>query len=84
MVENTRKGTLSDAISSVSTMDIIDSFAVPNRTRRGRTYILCPGHDDHNFGSCYIDKNDNGYYCYVCGEHVQKWEMVLKLNGIEI
>ena len=78
---NVRKGTLSDAIDSVSTLDIIESFDVPNRTRRGRTYILCPGHDDKHFGSCYVDKNDNGYYCYVCGEHVTKWQMVLKLNG---
>jgi hypothetical protein len=78
---NIRKGTLSDAIDLVTTIDIVDAFDVPNKTRRGRTYILCPGHDDKHFGSCYIDKNDNGYYCYVCGEHVTKWNMVLKLNG---
>lgn len=76
-----RKGTLSDAIEVVSTMDIVESFAVPYKKRNGKTYLLCPGHDDKHFGSCYIDKNDNGYYCYACGEHVQKWDMVLKLNG---
>lgn len=81
MATSTRKGTLSDAIGSVSTMDIIDAFGIPNKTRRGRTYLLCPGHDDRNFGSCYVDKNDNGYYCYVCGEHVNKWNMVLRLVG---
>lgn len=80
-MENTRKGTLCDAISEVSTIDIIEHFDVPNVTRRGRTYILCPGHDDTHFGSCYVDKNDNGYYCYVCAEHVTKWRMVLQLNG---
>lgn len=77
----TRKGKLSDAIDAVTTMEIVDAFGVPNRTRRGRTYLICPSHDDHEFGSCYIDKNDNGYYCYVCGEHVDKWNMVLRLNG---
>ena len=77
----TRKGKLSDAIDAVTTMEIVDAFGVPNRTRRGRTYLICPSHDDHEFGSCYIDKNDNGYYCYVCGEHVDKWNMVLYLNG---
>lgn len=80
-MESVRNGTLSDAIEAVSTLDIIEAFDIPNKTRRGRTYILCPGHEDKHFGSCYIDKNDNGYYCYVCGEHVQKWQMVLKLNG---
>ena len=81
MEANTRKGTLSDAIESVTTMDIIEAFDIPHKTRRGRIYLLCPGHDDKHFGSCYVDKNDNGYYCYVCGEHVDKWDMVLKLNG---
>lgn len=76
-----RKGTLSDAINAVSTMDIVEDFNVPYMIKRGRTYLLCPGHDDTHFGSCYIDKNDNGYYCYVCGEQVTKWNMVLQLNG---
>ena len=76
-----RTGTLSDAIESVTTMDIVEAFGVPYQIRRGRTYLLCPGHDDTHFGSCYIDKNDNGYYCYVCGEQVTKWYMVLLLNG---
>lgn len=80
-MEKARKGTLSDAIEAVSTMDIIDAFDIPNKTRRGRMYLLCPGHDDRHFGSCYVDKNDNGYYCYVCGEHVNKWNMVLRLSG---
>jgi hypothetical protein len=80
-MKTARKGTLSDAIASVSTLDIVEAFDIPHKTRRGRTYLLCPSHDDTHFGSCYIDKNDNGYYCYVCGEHVNKWNMVLNLNG---
>lgn len=76
-----RKGTLSDAIAMVTTMDIVESFGVPYEEKRGKIYLLCPGHDDRHFGSCYIDKNDDGYYCYVCSEHVPKWEMVLLLNG---
>jgi hypothetical protein len=79
-MEATRKGTLSDAIEAVTTLDIVEAFDIPHKTKRGRTYILCPGHDDKHFGSCYIDKNDNGYYCYVCGKHVTKWEMALMLH----
>ena len=81
METKNRKGTLSDAIDAVSTLDIVEEFDIPHKTQRGRTYLLCPGHDDRHFGSCYVDKNDNGYYCYVCGEHVTKWQMVLQLNG---
>ena len=77
----TRKGTLSDAVALVSTMDIVEAFDVPYQARRGKTYLICPGHEDQHFGSCYIDKRDNGYYCYVCKEYVDKWNMVLKLNG---
>lgn len=76
-----REGTLKDAIEAVSTMDIVEHFKVPYEKRRGRTLILCPGHDDHSFGSCFIDNSDNGYYCYACKEWVNKWKMVLKLNG---
>lgn len=76
-----RRGTLSNAIDAVCTLEILDAFEIPHKTKRGRTYLLCPGHDDVHYGSCYVDKNDNGYYCYVCGEHVTKWEMVLKLTN---
>lgn len=80
-MEATKNGTLSDAIALVSTADIIDTFEIPSKTRRGRTYLLCPGHDDQHFGSCYVDKKDDGYYCYVCGKHVRKWDMVVQLCG---
>ena len=83
METTTRKGTLSDAINMVPTMEIIEYFGVPYKIRRGKIYILCPNpdHDDRHFGSCYVDKNDDGYYCYPCGAHVNKWNMVLQLNG---
>ena len=74
-------GTLTDAIEAVSTMDIVEHFSIPYQERRGRIYLLCPGHTDNHFGSCYVDKNDNGYYCYVCSEHVRKWDMLKKVSG---
>ena len=77
----TGNGTLSEAIEAVSTMDIVETFGVPHVERRGRVLLLCPGHTDHDFGSCYIDKNDNGYYCYACAEHVRKWDMLKKVSG---
>ena len=78
-----RKGTLANAIDAVSTMDIVEGFDIPYRIKNGKTYILCPNpsHDDRHFGSCYIDRKDNGYYCYACSEHASKWQLVLYLNG---
>ena len=75
------EGTLSEAIQAVSTMEIVRQFDVPFQQRNGKVYLICPGHDDSHFGSCYIDKNDNGYYCYACNEHVDKWNMLLKVSG---
>ena len=77
-------GTLQDAIEALSTEECVDILGIPKMHRRGFTYLLCPGHDDKNFGSCYIDKRrDDGYYCYVCGEHVAKWDMVAKVEGFD-
>jgi hypothetical protein len=76
-----QKGTLADAIATVTTLEIVEDFDIPYKIHRGRIYLLCPGHPDIHFGSCYVDKNDNGYYCYVCGEHVDKWTMVLRLKN---
>lgn len=83
MEKTTHKGTLSDAINKVSTIDIIEFYNVPHQARRGKIYILCPNpdHNDMHYGSCYVDKDDDGYYCYPCGAHVNKWNMVLQLNG---
>lgn len=73
---------LHDAIAAVPTFDIVEHFGVPYMERKGRVYLLCPGHNDTHFGSCYIDqKEDDGYYCYACAEHVNKWNMVKKLSG---
>ena len=76
------EGTLSDAIRETSTEMIIDEFGIPSLHKGGKIQILCPGHDDHSFGSCFVDRNDNGYFCYACGnKHVNKWDMLLQVSG---
>lgn len=42
--------------------------------RRRRISVLCPGHDDHHFGSCYITAN--GCRCYVCNKEYDVIDMV--------
>ena len=75
------EGNLSDALHAVSTMDIVEEFGIAHMSKKDKVYLLCPGHDDAHFGSCYIDKNDDGYYCYACSEHVRKWDMLKKVSG---
>lgn len=43
---------------------VAESLGIPMQTRGSKTLILCPAHDDHNFGSCFV--NRRGYYCYSC------------------
>ena len=73
---------LDTAIDMVDNEDIIDIFGVPKQVRNNKVYILCPGHDDKRFGSCYLDqKAHSGYFCYACGKWVSKFHMVQQITG---
>ncbi|MBQ7818633.1 MAG: hypothetical protein IJ341_02930 [Bacteroidales bacterium] len=39
---------------------------IPIKYEHKNTYILCPAHNDKNFGSCYLKEN-NRFVCYSCG-----------------
>lgn len=42
--------------------------------RRRRISVLCPGHDDRHFGSCYITAG--GCRCFVCDKEYDVFDMV--------
>lgn len=52
-------------------LDCMDDY---HDYRRRRISVLCPGHDDHHFGSCYITAN--GCRCYVCDKEYDVIDMV--------
>lgn len=54
--------TLKELIDIETVVDLLD---IPIKYVGKRIQILCPCHNDHNFGSCYID--NNGFHCYSCG-----------------
>ena len=45
--------------------------------KRGSKYsILCPEHNDGNFGNCYL--TPKGYICYACGAKGDAYKLVMK------
>ena len=50
-------------------MDIEDT-----RFEKSKISVLCPGHDDRNYGSCYLD--ERGCRCYVCNRNFDVFDMV--------
>lgn len=59
-------------------MDIEDDSAISLDSRR-RISVLCPGHDDHHYGSAFLMKD--GCRCFVCNKTYDVFDMVrLQLN----
>lgn len=46
---------------------VAEELGIPISYNRRKPMILCPCHDDHNFGSCYIDPKKKTFHCYSCG-----------------
>jgi DNA primase len=62
------KDQLQDIKSSISIIDVIESYNLPNfvRTNSYTAKACCPFHDDHN-PSMSIDENRGIYKCFACG-----------------
>ncbi len=59
-----------DKINNIQELLIQSSIKIkgtPNS--KGWLSILCPFHNDHNFGSCSININNGIISCFVCGSH---------------
>lgn len=50
-----------DALKNVDIYDVCERYGIEVQ----RDSILCPEHDDRNFGSCHLYKNH--YKCFACG-----------------
>ena len=61
-------------------MDIEDPSAMSLESRK-RISVLCPGHDDHHYGSCYLTKG--GCKCFVCGKTYDVFDMVRLHLGVK-
>lgn len=60
---------------------IAESLGIHVHHRHNRKMILCPAHNDHNIGSCYL--TEHGFKCYACGRHGDVFEMVQLKLGVD-
>lgn len=54
---------------------------IPIRKMGKKYSILCPKHDDHHYGSCFLTKS--GFRCYACGESGGILDMVSLYCGLQ-
>lgn len=58
----------------VSSEDVVNALNIPFQ-RKGKTIqILCGGHNDHNYGSCYL--TEYGCMCHSCGRSYDIFNMI--------
>ena len=69
-------------LSESDALTVADYIGMETKDKGSRISILCPRHNDRNFGSAFLDKDGKGYTCYVCGEHHDTFQMVRDFMGI--
>ena len=58
---------------------VCDNLKIPTLEKGGRIQVICPFHDDHNFGSAYIINNQ--IRCFACDVHADALSVVMKVKG---
>lgn len=61
---------------------VAEDIGIPMEHKNGRWLILCPNHEDHHFGSCYLDTKNNRYKCFACGAGGDVLELVSAHEGV--
>lgn len=57
-----------EKVRSVPILTVASKLGLGKPVRRGREWaVLCPLHDDHN-PSCYLNTEEEVWYCHVCKE----------------
>lgn len=59
---------------------VAEALGITVKTVGRRHQILCPAHDDRNYGSCFL--SERGFYCYSCGARGDVYDLVRKTLGI--
>lgn len=55
---------------------VAEEAGIPLNLRGKRPQIICPCHDDQNFGSCYLDQEKKTFKCYACGAKGDIFDLV--------
>lgn len=67
----------------VSMEDICDILGIEKRRIGGLTSVLCPFHDDQNFGNAFITKN-NKIKCYACDKAGDIFDIYMHQTGLSL
>lgn len=75
------KYTPSEIKDSVDILTVCDWLGIPTSIKGRNINILCPAHNDKNFGSCYI--RDNKFVCYTCNIAGDIFDLVMHSRGCD-
>ena len=64
----------------LSIEDCVNHFGLESKWMSGALSILCPFHDDENFGSAFV--KGNKLHCFVCGESYTAFDIWMKLSNL--
>lgn len=67
----------------VSMEDVCDILGIEKRRIGGLTSVLCPFHDDQNFGNAFIKKN-NKIKCYACDTAGDIFDVYMHQTGLSL
>lgn len=59
---------------------VAEALDIEVKTVGRRHQILCPAHNDRNYGSCYL--TERGYFCYSCGARGDVYDLVRRTLNI--
>lgn len=59
---------------------VAEKLGIPLQERQNHTLCICPWHDDHNFGSCFIGKKN--IYCRACNESGDIYKVIQTVKGV--
>lgn len=62
---------------------IILNLGIPidNKSYNNRIGVICPYHDDTNFGNCFIFAEDSALKCYCCGKYISLINLIMDNRG---
>ena len=62
-------------------IDICDLLGIDTKRTGRRVSILCPCHDDHHYGSCFIDPRNQSFHCFSCQSHGDVFTLIQAVRG---
>ena len=69
-----------ELVKDVDIEDVCEYEGIEVKNIRGHKQILCPFHNDQNYGSCFI--KNNRIHCFSCGESADSIKLVRHIENL--